>query len=136
MPFFWTRRVNAKMGGVNWTVRNPALDDVVRSGPTMIIGASLAYPSCLSVCLRVLIIVVVLVWSGTQGADVSHPPPRVMRPSIASVVGSYDMPLCQYTYGIRIQNPRQEIIGELKDMVIVRRFLYSTSKVWLDSKSN
>lgn len=36
-------RVNAKLGGVNWIVRNPALDEVVMSGPTMVIGPRLLH---------------------------------------------------------------------------------------------
>ncbi|EIM82439.1 Piwi-domain-containing protein [Stereum hirsutum FP-91666 SS1] len=90
-------KMNAKKGGINWTVRNPALDDVVRSGPTMIIGA-----------------------------DVSHPPPRVLRPSIASIVGSYDISFSKYAYGVRLQNPRQEIIGDLKEMMQAMLRIFTT----------
>ncbi|KAK0448292.1 argonaute-like protein [Desarmillaria tabescens] len=52
-----------------------------------------------------------------MGADVSHPGPGVLRPSVASLVWSRDEYATLYVADIRIQPPRTERIGDLHDMV-------------------
>ena len=60
----------------------------------------------------------VLVW---VGADVTHPGPGVAnRPSVASLVFSWDREASRYVATSRVQSPRQEMIGDLKDMMMVR----------------
>ncbi|KLO09063.1 Piwi-domain-containing protein [Schizopora paradoxa] len=51
------------------------------------------------------------------GIDVSHPGPGVQKPSVASVVGSHDKWLSQYTSCISIQTPRKEMVENLFDML-------------------
>ncbi|KAF8184938.1 ribonuclease H-like domain-containing protein [Mycena galopus ATCC 62051] len=51
------------------------------------------------------------------GADVAHPGPGVSRPSIASLVFSWDAAASSYAAISQVQAPRQEIIPELKVMV-------------------
>lgn len=52
------------------------------------------------------------------GADVGHPGPGVQnKPSVASVVFSYDRHGVKYSATSRVQQPRQERIGELGPMV-------------------
>lgn len=52
------------------------------------------------------------------GADVGHPGPGVQnKPSVASVVFSYDRYGVKYSAISRVQQPRQERIGELGPMV-------------------
>ncbi|KAK0240576.1 argonaute-like protein [Armillaria nabsnona] len=52
-----------------------------------------------------------------MGADVSHPGPGVLRPSVASLVWSKDLYASSYVADIRIQPPRTERIEDLQDMV-------------------
>ncbi|KAJ7093188.1 ribonuclease H-like domain-containing protein [Mycena epipterygia] len=51
------------------------------------------------------------------GADVAHPGPGQNRPSIASVVWSYDEDAASYVAYSEVQAPRQEIIQGLQEMV-------------------
>lgn len=51
------------------------------------------------------------------GADVSHSSPGLVRPSIAAVVGTFDMEFCRYADATSLQNPRQETISDLRAMV-------------------
>lgn len=54
------------------------------------------------------------------GADVSHPGPGVEnRPSVASLVWSWDTGGCRYSAVTRVQRPRSEVIEELKSMMEV-----------------
>jgi eukaryotic translation initiation factor 2C len=56
---------------------------------------------------------------------VTHPGPGVMgRPSIASLVASFDPTFSRYAAFTRVQTPRVEVIEELEDM-----FFVSTSTV-------
>ncbi|EIM90203.1 Piwi-domain-containing protein [Stereum hirsutum FP-91666 SS1] len=80
-------KVNAKLGGVNSIARGP-VSNLINQTPTMIIGA-----------------------------DVSHPGPGVQRPSIASVVASYDPFLSKYSTFVTLQMPRREVIENLKSMI-------------------
>ncbi|EIM79132.1 Piwi-domain-containing protein [Stereum hirsutum FP-91666 SS1] len=68
-------KVNAKLGGVNSIARGP-VSNLINQTPTMIIGA-----------------------------NVSHPGPGVQRPSIASVVASYDPYLRKYSTFVTLQMP-------------------------------
>ncbi|KAI0818690.1 Piwi domain-containing protein [Irpex lacteus] len=52
------------------------------------------------------------------GCDISHPAPGVRnRPSIASLVASIDSVCTRYTAHVRCQEPRQEVIEDLKGML-------------------
>ncbi|KAM0753368.1 Piwi-domain-containing protein [Meredithblackwellia eburnea MCA 4105] len=51
------------------------------------------------------------------GADVTHPAPGSLAPSIAAVVASLDRQITTYGSQFSIQNSRQEIIHDLADMV-------------------
>jgi eukaryotic translation initiation factor 2C len=71
------------------------------------------------------------------GADVAHPGPGVAnRPSVASVVSSWDQYVSRYVAFSRVQHPRREIIENLKEMMMVwlaESYLYylRTNTVWL-----
>ncbi|KAF9463147.1 Piwi domain-containing protein [Collybia nuda] len=52
-----------------------------------------------------------------MGADVGHPAPGVKRPSITSLVWSHDRFATQYAAFTKLQHPRLEMIGALKEMV-------------------
>ncbi|KAG1835277.1 Piwi domain-containing protein [Suillus variegatus] len=57
------------------------------------------------------------------GADVGHPGPGVQnKPSVASVVFSYDRHGVKYSATSRVQQPRQERIGELGPMDAITRY--------------
>ena len=51
------------------------------------------------------------------GADISHPPPGIQRPSVVGVVSSYDKHGARYAATTEIQEPRVEIILNLKEHV-------------------
>jgi eukaryotic translation initiation factor 2C len=54
------------------------------------------------------------------GADVSHPAPGIQnRPSVASLVWSWDSDGCKYSAVTRVQHPRTEVIDELRSMMKV-----------------
>ncbi|KAF8162787.1 argonaute-like protein [Crassisporium funariophilum] len=50
------------------------------------------------------------------GADVSHPGPGMQKPSIASLVFSHDRHAAQYMALTSIQEPREEMIQDLKEL--------------------
>ncbi|KAJ7163421.1 Piwi domain-containing protein [Mycena crocata] len=52
-----------------------------------------------------------------MGADVSHPGPGVLRPSISSLVWSHDLEAASYVAFSDVQAPRQEMIAGLQEMV-------------------
>ncbi|KOX67889.1 Protein argonaute-2 [Melipona quadrifasciata] len=53
------------------------------------------------------------------GADVTHPSPDATNiPSIAAVAASHDPNAFQYNIEIRLQSPREEIISDLKQIMI------------------
>jgi hypothetical protein len=55
------------------------------------------------------------------GADVTHPGPGIRdRPSIASLVSSFDSTFSRYAAFTRVQPPRVEVIEDLEEMFIVR----------------
>lgn len=51
------------------------------------------------------------------GADVGHPGPGVLKPSVASLVWSYDLYASKYMATTSLQSPHQEIITDLRSMV-------------------
>ncbi|ETW76417.1 hypothetical protein HETIRDRAFT_480543 [Heterobasidion irregulare TC 32-1] len=81
-------KINTKLGGINNSVVSQALNDL-RKKPFMVVGADVGHAS-----------------AGTQ------------RPSITSLVASYDRDCTQYAASIRVQAPRQEIIEHLKEMMV------------------
>ncbi|KAG7452836.1 Piwi-domain-containing protein [Guyanagaster necrorhizus] len=84
-------KMNARLGGYNSGILSEILKNMKASpspGPFMIMGA-----------------------------DVSHPGPGVLRPSVASLVWSRDEYATLYAADIRIQPPRTERIEDLQDMV-------------------
>lgn len=52
------------------------------------------------------------------GADVTHPSPGSLSPSIASVVGSMDSKCTLYGTSIRVQSSRIEVIAQMDEMVL------------------
>lgn len=55
-----------------------------------------------------------------SGCDVTHPSPGVTnRPSVASVVSSIDAEATRYSALLSVQEPRTEIITEIKSMIQV-----------------
>ena len=53
------------------------------------------------------------------GADVSHPGPGVLRPSVAAVVSSVDERAARYVAKCAVQGPRTEIIEDLESLMDV-----------------
>jgi eukaryotic translation initiation factor 2C len=51
------------------------------------------------------------------GADVGHPGPGILKPSVAALVWSHDYDAVKYGTSTRIQPPRLEIIEDLQAMV-------------------
>jgi eukaryotic translation initiation factor 2C len=61
------------------------------------------------------------------GADVTHPGPGIRdRPSIASLVSSFEATFSRYAAFTKVQAPRMEVIGELEEMFFtaLRYFLF------------
>ncbi|KAG6874292.1 hypothetical protein C0995_001517 [Termitomyces sp. Mi166 len=79
-------KINVKLGGINYMPLNGAMK-YLNSLPTMVIGA-----------------------------DVSHPAPGSLLPSISALVASMDNRLCKYAASIRVQASRTEIIQDLFEM--------------------
>ncbi|KAK1126616.1 hypothetical protein K0M31_004243 [Melipona bicolor] len=62
------------------------------------------------------------------GADVTHPSPDATNiPSIAAVAASHDPNAFQYNVEIRLQSPREEIISDLKQ-IMIKQLLYFYQK--------
>jgi len=62
------------------------------------------------------------------GADVIHPAPgAVAKPSYTSVVGSVDSNAAKYVATISVQEGRQEMIADMKDMCKVCNTMLSRS---------
>ncbi|KAJ3923278.1 Piwi domain-containing protein, partial [Lentinula edodes] len=85
-------KLNARLGGYNSLVNSPAMTSLQKK----------------------MTIVMDLRWAG---ADVSHPGPGVQKPSVASLVASHDAYASRYMAFTRVQNPRQEFIQDLQEMV-------------------
>ncbi|KAF9484944.1 argonaute-like protein [Pholiota conissans] len=80
-------KINARLGGINSIGISPAMEQF-KQQPFMIMGA-----------------------------DVGHPGPGVQKPSVTSLVYSHDKHGAQYVAITGIQNPRTEIIENLRDFV-------------------
>lgn len=66
------------------------------------------------------------------GADVTHPPPDAKdKFSVAAVAASCDQNASQYSFLWRIQEPKMEIITDLKDMMIelLKYYKKSTGRI-------
>ncbi|KAH9074742.1 ribonuclease H-like domain-containing protein [Lactarius deliciosus] len=90
-------KVNVKLGGINSYPVNQIYNGLNKE-PTMVVGA-----------------------------DVTHPGPGVRdRPSIASLVSSFDPTFSRYAAFTKVQAPRMEVIEELEDMFFtaLRYFLH------------
>ncbi|KAH9066792.1 Piwi-domain-containing protein [Lactarius vividus] len=90
-------KINVKLGGINSHPVNQIYSGLNKD-PTMVVGA-----------------------------DVTHPGPGVRdRPSIASLVSSFDPTFSRYAAFTRVQAPRMEVIEELEDMfyTALRYFLH------------
>lgn len=98
-------RINVKLGGTNFRPLSHAMK-WLRDVPTMVLGMIYCYNCSQSTQI-------------ITGADVSHPAPGSMQPSIAALVSSHDSTACQYTASIRVQPPRTEMIEDLTNMVLV-----------------
>lgn len=62
----------------------------------------------------------------------THPGPGVRdRPSIASLVSSFDATFSRYAAFTRVQSPRVEVIEELEDMFLVRTLTLSKVQLTL-----
>ena len=53
------------------------------------------------------------------GADVTHPGPGVLRPSVAALVASIDEGAAKYVSRCAVQGPRTEIIQDLEKLMSV-----------------
>ncbi|THU80085.1 Piwi-domain-containing protein [Dendrothele bispora CBS 962.96] len=80
-------KINLRLSGINFVVQSPAIEHF-GSKPFMVIGA-----------------------------DVGHPSPGSIRPSVASIVYSCDKHATQYSAISGIQDPRQEGISDMRRMV-------------------
>ncbi|KAA8895278.1 Piwi domain-containing protein [Sphaerosporella brunnea] len=90
-------KFNIKMGGTNHILQPAQLGDL-KGGTTMIVGC-----------------------------DVTHPSPGSLKgtPSIAGVVASYDAVFSQYPASLRLQKTKQEMIDEMKEMMMERLKLWN-----------
>ncbi|KAK3836299.1 MAG: Piwi domain-containing protein [Linnemannia gamsii] len=80
-------KINSKLGGINSTVTKASIP-FLNQAPTMIIGA-----------------------------DVTHPAPGEVRPSVVAVVASMDQFAFKYSGRIKVQNSGTEVIDGLKFLV-------------------
>ncbi|XP_031771668.1 protein argonaute-2 isoform X2 [Apis florea] len=70
-------------------------------------------PTCRPNCLRKPCMII--------GADVTHPSPDAINtPSIAAVAASHDPNAFKYNVEIRLQSPREEIIQDLEEIMIIQ----------------
>lgn len=91
-------KINLKLGGINHTLDSKQLG-ILSEDKTMVVGI-----------------------------DVTHPSPgsNSNAPSVASMVASIDKNLAQWPADIRIQEARQEMVGDLEGMLKVRLQLWKT----------
>jgi len=83
-------KINSRLGGRNFITKNSTLATLAQKFSFMVVGA-----------------------------DVTHPGPGITtRPSIASLVFSWDPDATQYVAMSSVQAPRQEMIGDLKAMMM------------------
>ncbi|GBC01533.1 hypothetical protein RclHR1_04220001, partial [Rhizophagus clarus] len=83
-------KINVKLGGMNSFV-NPSQMPFITQRPTIIMGADVIHPA-----------------PGDQNTG---------RPSIAAVTASVDAKASRYAAAIRVQTGKQEVIGDLAEMV-------------------
>jgi len=90
-------KVNLKLGGRNQSLHDRKLG-IIAEGKTMVVGI-----------------------------DVTHPSPDSDKkaPSVAGIVASVDRFLAQWPADIRIQEPRKEMVTDLKDMLKSRLELWN-----------
>ncbi|KAF9120015.1 Eukaryotic translation initiation factor 2C [Mortierella sp. 14UC] len=94
-------KINTKLGGINSTVTKASIP-FLNQAPTMIIGA-----------------------------DVTHPAPGEMRPSVVAVVASMDEHAFKYSGRLKVQNSGTEVIDGLKFMVYQLLVAFSEkNRVW------
>ncbi|KAF8078121.1 Piwi domain-containing protein [Lyophyllum atratum] len=93
-------KINAKLGGINCVPTDVAME-FLSKGDTMVIGA-----------------------------DVSHPAPGSVLPSVAALVASMDSTLSRYAASIRVQASRTEIIEDLAEMfeIALKTFFKANNK--------
>lgn len=97
-------RINVKCGGVNSFVRLKS-GEHERFKNTMFVGKA-AIPLRNNSASR-----------NRTGCDVTHPSPGVQnRPSVTSLVASIDPEATRYASFVGVQDPRTEIIADIKDM--------------------
>lgn len=91
-------KINLKLGGTNHTLDSKQLG-ILSEDKTMVVGI-----------------------------DVTHPSPgsNSNAPSVASMVASIDKKLAQWPADIRIQEARQEMVGDLEGMLKARLGLWKT----------
>lgn len=89
-------KVNTKLGGINHLLDNAAMAWLTKKKTMMV------------------------------GIDVTHPGPgsREGTPSIAALVASVDDSFVQFPATLRIQQSKQEMLGELEDMLVERLLAY------------
>ncbi|KAI0048173.1 Piwi-domain-containing protein [Auriscalpium vulgare] len=100
-------KLNVRLGGINSVAMN-AIYQKLKAAPCMIVGA-----------------------------DVGHAGPGIYgRPSITSLVSSYENTFVRYASFCRIQHPRQEIIDNLKPMMVeaLHAFYYNNPTLRPDNK--
>lgn len=51
------------------------------------------------------------------GADVTHPPPGSSKPSVAGITASFDAEAFQYNICWRLQDPTQEMIQDMENII-------------------
>ncbi|XP_065339928.1 protein argonaute-1-like [Cloeon dipterum] len=67
-----------------------------------------------------------------MGADVTHPPPGSQQePSVAAVTASFDQNMTKYSMQWRVQQPKQEIISNLKEIteILVKKYQANAKKL-------
>ena len=85
-------KINLKLGGANQALRTADLG-IISEGKTMLVGV-----------------------------DVTHPSPgsAISAPSVAGIVASVDSTLAQWPAEIRVQGARQEMVADLKALLVSR----------------
>ncbi|KAI5124360.1 hypothetical protein M0805_008966 [Coniferiporia weirii] len=94
-------KINAKLGGVNTIPSGPAFD-WFSEGKTMIVGA-----------------------------DVTHPGPGVLRPSVATLVSSVDRGAAKYVSSSTVQEPRLEIIEGIGGMLKYALHMFNDYRAYI-----
>ncbi|KAG6836649.1 hypothetical protein H0H93_005479 [Arthromyces matolae] len=88
-------KINAKLGGINFVPSSDAMKFLGNGEPTMVIGA-----------------------------DVSHPAPGSLLPSVSALVSSRDETFSKYVASIRVQEHRTEIIQDFAEMFTIATYAF------------